>query len=101
MKKSRPKTDANNTSPRRYGFSEREVDPPSSTSRKRPAAFGEEKIPVDSGDANPAATVTVKPNQINHSPERRERKEERSNKPYRLERHERQLADDNYYRERD
>lgn len=80
------------TSRRRSGFSERKVYPPPA-SRKRPV-FREKKIPVDSGDANPAATVTIMSSQIDHPPEKNERKEERSSNPYHLGRPEKQFADD-------
>ncbi|XP_057450336.1 uncharacterized protein LOC130741438 isoform X2 [Lotus japonicus] len=89
--KSQEKPD-DTTSQRRDGVSERKVDP-LPTSRKRPA-FREKKIPVDSADANPAATATTKSSQVEHPPVRNERKEERSNKPHLLDRPERQLADD-------
>ncbi|XP_004511314.1 uncharacterized protein [Cicer arietinum] len=77
--KSQAKTD-DNTSQRRGGFSERKVDQPP-TSRKRPA-FREKKIPVDSGDVNLAATMTVKSRQFEHPPEWKERNLEKSSNPY-------------------
>ncbi|XP_061373874.1 uncharacterized protein LOC133316167 isoform X2 [Gastrolobium bilobum] len=76
---------------RRDGFSERKDVPPS-TMRKRPA-FREKKIPADSGDANPAATVSVKSSHTDHPPEKNERKEERSSNPRHLDRPEKQNAD--------
>ncbi|RDX99021.1 DNA polymerase kappa [Mucuna pruriens] len=80
-----------NTFQRRDGFSERKDDPPP-TLRKRPA-FREKKIPMDSGDANLAATLAVKSSQIDH-PHPPERKEERSSNPHHLDRPEKQFADD-------
>ncbi|KAJ1381624.1 UmuC domain [Sesbania bispinosa] len=89
--KSQTKPD-DNTFERRDGFSERKVDPPP-TSRKRPS-FREKKILVESGDANPAATVAVKSSQIDHPPVRNERKEERSSNPHHLHRPEKQFTGD-------
>ncbi|XP_061354476.1 uncharacterized protein LOC133299074 isoform X2 [Gastrolobium bilobum] len=73
---------------RRDGFSGRKDDSLPAT-RKRPA-FREKKIPVDLGDADPA----VKSGQIDHPPERNERREERSSNPRQLDRPEKQFADD-------
>ncbi|XP_004496875.1 uncharacterized protein [Cicer arietinum] len=77
---------------RRDSFPERK-DNPTPSIRKRPA-FREKKIPVDSGEANPAATVTVKSSHTDHPPERNERKEERSSNPNHLGRPEKQIAED-------
>jgi endo-1,4-beta-xylanase len=74
---------------RRESFSERKDGP--TPVRKRPA-FREKKIPVDSGEANPAATVTVKSSHTEYPP-RNERKEERSSNPNHLDRPEKQIAD--------
>ncbi|OIW12856.1 hypothetical protein TanjilG_24789 [Lupinus angustifolius] len=76
---------------RRDGFRERKDDPPPTT-RKRPA-FREKKIPVESGDANPAATNAVKTSHADHAPERNERKEERSSNPRHPDRLERKFAE--------
>ncbi|KAE9611687.1 hypothetical protein Lal_00011750 [Lupinus albus] len=75
----------------RDGFRERKDDPPPTT-RKRPA-FREKKIPVESGDANPAATDAVKTSHADHTPERNERKEERSGNPRHLDRPVRKFAE--------
>ncbi|KAK2405070.1 endo-1,4-beta-xylanase [Trifolium repens] len=75
---------------RRESFSERKDGP--TPVRKRPA-FREKKIPVDSGEANPAATVTVKSSHTEYPP-RNERKEERSSNPNHLDRLEKQIAED-------
>ncbi|CAL5209827.1 unnamed protein product [Lathyrus oleraceus] len=77
---------------RRNSFTERKDDPTPST-RKRPA-FREKKIPVESGEANPAGTVTVKSSHTDHPSERNERKEDRSSNPNHLDRSEKQIADD-------
>lgn len=77
---------------RRDSFRERKDDPTPSV-RKRPA-FREKKIPVDSREANPAATVTVKSSHTSHPPERNERKEERSSNPNHLDRPEKRIAED-------
>lgn len=78
---------------RRDSFRERKDDPTPSV-RKRPA-FREKKIPVDSREANPAATVTVKSSHTtSHPPERNERKEERSSNPNHLDRLEKRIAED-------
>lgn len=73
---------------RRDGFPDRKDDPPPTT-RKRPA-FREKKIPVDSGDANLAATVTVKSSHTDHPPERNER----SSNPSHMDRPEKQITED-------
>ncbi|GAU14985.1 hypothetical protein TSUD_47800 [Trifolium subterraneum] len=75
---------------RRESFSERKDDP--TPVRKRPA-FREKKIPVDSGEANLAVTVTVKSSHTDYPP-RNERKEERSSNPNHLDRPEKQIAED-------
>ncbi|CAI8604821.1 unnamed protein product [Vicia faba] len=77
---------------RRDSFTERKEDPTPSM-RKRPA-FREKKIPVDSGEANPAGTVTVKSSHADHPSERNERKEDRSSNPNHLDRSEKQIVDD-------
>ncbi|XP_027366686.1 uncharacterized protein LOC113872966 isoform X2 [Abrus precatorius] len=77
---------------RRNGFTERKDDPPP-TVRKRPA-FREKKIPMDSGDANPAPTVAVKSSHTDYPQERNESKEERSSNPHHLDKPEGQNADD-------
>ncbi|XP_045786668.1 uncharacterized protein LOC123881935 isoform X2 [Trifolium pratense] len=75
---------------RRESFSERKDDP--TPVRKRPA-FREKKITVDSGEANPAATVAVKSSHTDYPP-RNERKEERSSNPNHLDRPEKKIAED-------
>ncbi|CAJ1924697.1 unnamed protein product [Sphenostylis stenocarpa] len=90
--KSQAKPD-DNTFRRRDDFSERKDNRPPN-SRKRPA-FRENKIPMDSGDANLAAAVAVKSSQIDHPLGRNDRKkEERSSNLHHLDRPEKPLADD-------
>ncbi|MED6123083.1 hypothetical protein PIB30_045959 [Stylosanthes scabra] len=77
----------------RGGFSERKDEQPPTT-RRRPA-FREKKIPVDSGEVNPATRVVVKPtSHTDFSSERNERKEEKSSNPNHMDRPEKQKADD-------
>ncbi|MED6169311.1 hypothetical protein PIB30_020291 [Stylosanthes scabra] len=77
---------------RRGGFSERKDEQPPTT-RRRPA-FREKKIPVDSGEVNPATREVVKPSHTDYSLERNERKEEKSSNPNHMDRPEKQNADD-------
>ncbi|KAL4288984.1 hypothetical protein AHAS_Ahas19G0340800 [Arachis hypogaea] len=77
---------------RRGGFSERKDEQPTTT-RRRPA-FREKKIPVDSGEVNPATRMVVKAIHTDQSSERNERKEEKSSNPNHMDRPEKQNADD-------
>ncbi|RYR37325.1 hypothetical protein Ahy_A09g042229 isoform B [Arachis hypogaea] len=77
---------------RRGGFSERKDEQPTTT-RRRPA-FREKKIPVDSGEVNPATRMVVKAVHTDQSSERNERKEEKSSNPNHMDRPEKQNADD-------
>ncbi|XP_058769585.1 uncharacterized protein LOC131643389 [Vicia villosa] len=77
---------------RRDTYPERKDDPTPSL-RKRPA-FREKKIPVDSGEVNPAGTVTVKSSHTDHPSERNERKEDRGSNPNHLDRSEKLIVDD-------
>ncbi|KAI4298558.1 hypothetical protein L6164_032105 [Bauhinia variegata] len=81
-----------NTFQRKNSFSERKDDPPPTT-KKRPA-FSEKKIPVDTGDDNPAATETTKSSQVDFSLETNESRQERSSNPHSLDRHEKRYAED-------
>lgn len=70
--------------------SERKDDPIPNT-RKRPA-FREKKIPADLGDANPATNEAVKSSQTHYSPERNERRDNRSSNMRHLDKSEKQYA---------
>ncbi|XP_028767718.1 uncharacterized protein LOC114725380 isoform X2 [Neltuma alba] len=79
-----------NTLHRKDGPSERKDDP-LPTTKKRPA-FREKKVPADLGDANPAATEAVKSSQTCYSPERNERRDDRSSNLRHFDRTEKQYT---------